>query len=136
MKLKTFVSIQVFRRHFLRQGTRRNLTSIKLFGCSTFVHIEKNFRGKIDRTSQKGIFLGSSDNGKIYLVDILNDKGIFKVRKSRNISFNENDLFIEYKKSKEEIVNKHQSKSDRDSNPMAFLGEIVSKEYWSLLMKQ
>ena len=105
-----------------------NLESIKVFGCSAFVHVEKNFRGKIDRTSQKGIFLGSSDNSKTYLVGTPNDKGIFKVRKSRNVTFNENEMFIEVKEKKEEIVNKHHSDGDRDLNPVAFLGEIVNNE--------
>ena len=35
-----------------------NLESIQVFGCSAFVHVEINFRGKIDRTSQIGILLG------------------------------------------------------------------------------
>ena len=111
---------------------RPNLESIKVFGCSAFVHVEKIFveifRGKIDRTSQKRIFLGSSDNSKSYLVGIPNDKGVFKVRKSRNVTFNENEMFIEVKEKKEEIVNKHHSDGDRDLNPVAFLGEIVNNE--------
>ena len=53
-----------------------NLESIKVFGCSAFVHVEKSFRGKIDRTSQKRISLRSSDTSKTYLVGIPNDKGI------------------------------------------------------------
>ena len=56
-----------------------NLESIKVFGCSAFVHVEKNFRGKIDRTSQKGTFLGSSDNSKTYLVGTPNDKGVLRL---------------------------------------------------------
>ena len=105
-----------------------NLESIKVFGCSAFVHVEKIFRGKIDRTSQKEIFLGSSDHRKTYLVGIPNDKGVFKVRKSRNVTFNENEMFIEVKEKKEEIVNKHHSDGDRNLNPVAFLGEIVNNE--------
>ena len=104
-----------------------NLESIKVFGCSAFVHVEKSFRGKIDRTSQKGIFLGSSDNSKTYLIG-RNDKKVFKIRKSRNVTFNENEMFIEIKEMKEEIVNKHQSDSDRDLNPAAFPGEFVNNE--------
>ena len=73
------------------------LESIKAFGCSAFVHAEKNFWGKIDRTSQKGILLISSDNCKAYLVGIQIENGIFKVRKSRKITFNENQMFIEVK---------------------------------------
>ena len=96
-----------------------------MFGCSAFVHVEKRFRGKIDRT-QKGIFLWSSDNSKTYLVGIPNDKRVFKVRKSRNVTFNENEMFIEVKEMKE-IVSKHQSDGDRDLYPVAFL-EIVNNE--------
>ena len=89
-----------------------NLESIKVFVCSAFVHVEISCRGKIDRTSQKGIFLGSSDNSKTYLVGIPNDKGVFKVRKSRYVTFNENEMFIEVKEKKEEIFNKHHSDGD------------------------
>ena len=74
-----------------------NLESIKLFGYSAFVHVEKNFRVKIDRTSHKGIFFRSSDNSKTYLIGIRNDKGVFKVGKSRNVTFNESKIFIEVK---------------------------------------
>ena len=35
-----------------------NLDFIKVFGSSAFVHFEKSFRGKNDRTSQKGLFGG------------------------------------------------------------------------------
>ena len=105
-----------------------NLEAIKVFGCSVFVHVEKSFRGKIDRTSQKGIFLGSSDNSKTYLIDIRIDKEVFKVRKSRIVTFNENKMFIEVKEKKEEIVDKHQLDSEGDLHPVAFLGEIVNNE--------
>ena len=62
-----------------RYKKKPNLKYFKVFGCSAFVHVEKNFRGKITRTSQKGIFWGSSDCSKTLLVGIPNDKGIFKV---------------------------------------------------------
>ena len=72
--------------------------------------------------------MGSSGNSKTYLIGIRNDKGVFKVRKSRNVTFNENEMFIKVKEMKEEIVNKHQSDSDRDLKPVPFLGEIVKNE--------
>ena len=65
---------------------------------------------------------------KTYLVGILNEKEISKFRKSRKVTFNETELFIEVKKMMEEIVNKHQSDGDRDLIPVALLGEIVNKE--------
>ena len=74
-----------------------NLEFIKLFGSSALVHVEKICPSKIDRTSQKGIFLESAENSKTYLIGIRNDKEVFKVRKSRNVTFNENEMFIEVK---------------------------------------
>ena len=38
-------------------------------------------------------FLVSSDNSKTYFVGIANDKGIFKFRKSRNVTFNKHEIF-------------------------------------------
>ena len=70
-----------------------NLESIKVFCCSSFVRVEKVFRVKIDKTSQKKCFLVSSDNSRTYFVGIPNDKGIIKVRKSRNVTFNKNEIF-------------------------------------------
>ena len=52
---------------------------------------------------------------------------IFEVRKSRNVTFNENEMFIEVTEMKEEIVNKRQSDGDRILNPVASLDEIVNK---------
>ena len=78
--------------------------------------------------------MGSSDNSKTYLVGIPNEKGVFKARKSRNVTSNENEMFIEVEEMKEEIVSKHHSNGDRDLNPVAFLGEIVNN--LSPLMKQ
>ena len=51
-----------------------NLESIKVFGCSAFVLVEKSFRCKVNRTSQKRMFLWSSDNSNTYLIVIRNDK--------------------------------------------------------------
>ena len=62
------------------------------------------------------------------MVGIPNDKGFLKCRKSLNVTFNENEMFIEVKKMKVEIVNKHPSVGDRDINPVAVLGEIVNNE--------
>ena len=67
-----------------------NLSSIKLFGCVAFMHIEKPFRKKLDQTSKKGIFLGNSDNSKCYLIGVEDEKGELDVRKSGNVRFNEN----------------------------------------------
>ena len=70
-----------------------NLKSIKVFCCSAFARVEKFFGGKIDKVLKKECFLVSSDNSKTYFVSIPNDKGIFKIRKSRNVTFNKNETF-------------------------------------------
>ena len=94
---------------------KSNLKSIKVFGFSAFVHVEKSFRGKIDRNHEKILLLRSSDNSTSYLLGIPNGKGIPKVvRKSRKVSFNENEKFIEVKEMREEVVNKHQSDGGRN----------------------
>ena len=55
-------------------------------------------------------------------------KGIFKVKKSQTVTFNENENFNEVKEMKEEIVNMHQSNSDSDLKPVDFLAENVDKD--------
>ena len=41
-------------------------TPVKVFGCTTFVHIYKSQRSKLDPTATKCIFLGYSPNQKGY----------------------------------------------------------------------
>ena len=53
-------------------------------------------RGKDDRTSQKFIFLGKSHNSKTALIGVKDEKGAFKVRKPRKITFIEQKL-LNYK---------------------------------------
>ena len=50
------------------------------------------FRGNIDQTSQKCIFLGSLDNSKTHLIGIKDAKGTFNIRKSRNLTFNKQKI--------------------------------------------
>ena len=40
-----------------------NVANLKVFGSDAFVHIPKQFRGKFDAKSWKGIFVGYSANG-------------------------------------------------------------------------
>ena len=59
-----------------------NFSFVKLFCCVAFMHIEKQFRKKLDQTSKKEIFLGNSDNSKCYLIGFEDEKGELKIRKS------------------------------------------------------
>ena len=96
-------------------GQKPNLESLKFFLSTAHVHIEK-----IDRTSQKGIFLGSSANSKTYLIGVKDEKGTFK--KSKNVTFNEKQMF------NNNSLNAGQTRLEQeaDLNPVAFLNELIN----------
>ena len=58
--------------------------------------MEKQFRKKLDKNSRSGIFLGTSENSKAYLIGI-ESEGKLKVQKSRNVSFDESKFYFEKK---------------------------------------
>ena len=97
-----------------------NLSFVKLFGCVAFMHIEKPFRKKLDQTSKKGIFLGNSDNSKCFLIGFEDEKGELKIRKSRNVRFNENEFYFKQKKTQNLVED-----IDNDSNKVSFLSQFA-----------
>ena len=94
---------------------KHDLSFVKLFGCVAFMHIEKPFHKKSDQTSQKGTVLGNSDNSKCYLVGFEDKKGELKIRKSRNVRFNENEFYFKHKKTQKFVEH-----IDNDSNEVFF----------------
>ena len=70
-----------------------NLGFIKVFCCSPFVRVENVLEARSIKLLNEECFLVSSDNSKTYFVDIPNDKGIFKLRKPRNVTFNKHETF-------------------------------------------
>ena len=61
--------------------------------------ILKNHFAKNRSNLKKGIFLGNSDNNKCYSIGFEDEKGEIKIRKSRNIRFNENEFYFKQKKT-------------------------------------
>ena len=45
------------------EGSKPDLSKLRVFGCSVFVHVPKEQRGKLEAKSWKGIFLGYAING-------------------------------------------------------------------------
>ena len=96
--------------------------SLKCFGCTAHVHIGKLFRRKNDRTSQKGIFLGSSDNTKTHLIGIKDEKATFIIRKSRSVTFNKQKMF----NNKSLSAGQTRLEEEADLNSIAFLSELIN----------
>ena len=103
-------------------GLKPYLESLKILGCTAYVHIEKSFRGKLDRTSQKGIFMASSDNSKLFLIGVKDEKGTFNVSKSRNVTFNEQKRFNNNSLS----AGQTRLEKEADLNPVAFSIELIN----------
>ena len=73
-------------------GEKPNLNFVKTFGCVAYSFVEKQFR----KNSRRGIFLGTSENSKAYLIGI-ESEGKLKMQKTRNVSFDESKFYFEKK---------------------------------------
>ena len=62
-------------------GEKANLNFVKTFEYVAYRFVEKQFRKKLDQNSRRGIFLGTLENNKAYLIGIENE-GKLKVQKS------------------------------------------------------
>ena len=82
--------------------------------------MKNNFAKKLDQTSKKGIFLGNSDNSKCYLIGFEDEKGELKIRKSRNVRFNENEFYFKQKKTQKLVAD-----IDNHSNEVSFLSQLA-----------
>ena len=70
-------------------GVKPNTAFLRTFGCTSYIFIEKQFRKKLDKTVEVGVFLGFSDNSKTYIVGIPKTDGSLRIMKSRNVKFEE-----------------------------------------------
>uniref|UniRef100_A0A146LH62 Retrovirus-related Pol polyprotein from transposon TNT 1-94 n=3 Tax=Lygus hesperus TaxID=30085 RepID=A0A146LH62_LYGHE len=69
-------------------GKKIDLSHLRVFGCTAFAHIPKQFRKKFDAKSQQLIFVGYCLRSKGYrLLDLKNPKRIIR---ARDVSFIEN----------------------------------------------
>ena len=96
-----------------------NLSFVNFFGRVAFMHIEKQFRKKLDQTSKREFF-GSFDNSKCHMIGFEDEKGGLKIQKSRNVRFNENEFNFEQKKTQKLVA-----EIDNDSNEVSFLSQLV-----------
>ena len=74
LKFKT--SVQTFLEHFSKSHLVSQIP-LKVFGCSAFVHIHSQHRGKLDARAKKCIFVGYSSNKKGYKCYYPTSKKIF-----------------------------------------------------------
>ena len=58
-------------------GVKPNIEFLRTFGCTSYIFIEKQFRKKLDKTAEVGVFLGFSDNSKTYTLQPTNNQRIF-----------------------------------------------------------
>jgi len=67
-------------------GRKPSAKHLKVFGCICYVHIPNQKRSKLDEKTEKGIFIGYSDQSKGYRVYNLKTK---KLMISRDVKFDE-----------------------------------------------
>jgi transposase InsO family protein len=67
-------------------GTRPDVSGMRAFGCTAYVHVPKGQRTKLDAVSLKGVFVGYEPGSKAYRV-LLPERN--RVAVSRDVTFNE-----------------------------------------------
>jgi len=70
--------------HELFWGDVPDVSHLRVFGCTAFVHVPKQLRKKLDPTSRKGVFVGYESDSKAYKVLVDG-----KVVVSRDVRFDE-----------------------------------------------
>jgi hypothetical protein len=86
----------------LYNGKKPDLRDLKTFGCLCYVFIEKQFRKKFDARANEAIFLGYDGNSKTVIFGTLEENGELKIKKSRNVKFNETITYMKRHKSEDE----------------------------------
>ncbi|CAK9821285.1 Retrovirus-related Pol polyprotein from transposon TNT 1-94 [Anthophora retusa] len=69
------------------EGKKPTVSHVKVFGCTAYYYIPKNYRSKFEPISTKGIFIGYSNDSRAYR--IYNTK-TGKIHAARSVKFNEN----------------------------------------------
>ena len=77
-------------------GVKPKLEFLRTFGCTSYVLIEKQFRKKLDKAAEVGVFLNCSDNHKTYIARIPKTDGSLRITQSRNVKFEEKKMFIKH----------------------------------------
>ena len=75
----------------VKYNRKPNLSHLKVFGCTCYVHVPGDLRDKLSIRSQKCMFLGYSTTQKGYkCINPLTNKLII----SRNVTFLENERYF------------------------------------------
>ena len=131
----------------LLTGRKPNVSYLKCFGCTAFVHIPKDQRKKLDPKSRKCIFIGYGQTSKGYRLydfekkgiilsrDVIFDESKFEgLRHKGNNSFETRDLFpllddTEFDEDKsvsgEEDLVAPPRRSTRENRPVDRLGDWI-----------
>ena len=67
-------------------GTKPDLSHLRIFGCPVYMHIPKEKRTKFEPSGKRGIFIGYSENFKVYRIYIPRQRSI---KISRDVIFEE-----------------------------------------------
>jgi hypothetical protein len=70
----------------LATGRRADLSSMRIFGCPAYVHVDKSKRRKLDDRACKGVFVGYASESPAWLVY---NPATRRVMNSRNVVFDE-----------------------------------------------
>jgi hypothetical protein len=91
----------------LATGRRTDLTSMRVFGCHAYVHVDKSQRRKLDDRAWKGVFVGCASESPAWLVYYLATR---RVVSSRHVVFDD-DVVLSMGESSAE-----QRNDDEDDN--------------------
>ena len=91
-------------------GRKPNVSGMKVFGATAYVHVPQSLRKKLDSHSQKGIFVGYEANSKAYRV-LLNSG---KISISMDVIFDE-----DIKHEGTTVISRHIPIQDSDSDEPA-----------------
>ena len=69
---------------------------LNIFGCHVYLHVPKDKISKLDRSGNKGIFVGYSDQSKAYIIYI---PGFLKFEVISDVTFDEDATFNKSKKT-------------------------------------
>jgi Reverse transcriptase (RNA-dependent DNA polymerase)/gag-polypeptide of LTR copia-type/Integrase core domain/GAG-pre-integrase domain/Zinc knuckle len=76
-------------------GKKPDVSILRVFGCKAFVHVPKEKRGKLDKRSVRGVFVGYEPNCKGWRV-LYRDGSAWRSVVSRDVMFDESCLGVSH----------------------------------------